>query len=87
MNEQVLVVASASEAAQDEAIFGVRAGALAALGRWEELYRLGNTPSKAPGAVLHATGDPNALVVVRGLDPDLLAPAEYALIAPLRPGQ
>jgi tetratricopeptide (TPR) repeat protein len=51
MNEQVLVVASASEAAQDEAIFGVRAGALAALGRWEELYQLGNTPSKAPGAV------------------------------------
>ena len=35
-------------------------------------------------AVLHAAGDPNALVVVRGLDPELLTPGEYALIAPLR---
>ena len=35
-------------------------------------------------AVLHAAGDPNALVVVRGIDPELLSPGEYALIAPLR---
>lgn len=51
MNDQVLVVASASEAAQDEAIFGARAAALAALGRWDELYQLAATPSKAPAAV------------------------------------
>jgi hypothetical protein len=35
-------------------------------------------------AVLHAAGDPSALVVVRGIDPALLSPGEYALIAPLR---
>jgi hypothetical protein len=35
-------------------------------------------------AVLYASGDQNSLVVVRGIDPDLLTPAEYALIAPLR---
>ena len=35
-------------------------------------------------AVLHAAGDPSALVVVRGIDPALLTPGEYALIAPLR---
>ena len=35
-------------------------------------------------ALLHAAGDPNALVLVRGLNPDLLTPGEYALIAPLR---
>jgi hypothetical protein len=35
-------------------------------------------------AVLHAAGDTNAITVVRGIDPDLLSPPEYALIAPLR---
>ena len=51
MSEQVLVIASAAEAAQDEAIFNARADALASLGRWEELYQLGDTPSQAPEAV------------------------------------
>ena len=51
MNEQVLIIASAAEAAQDGGMFGVRASALAALGRWEELYRLADTPSRAPDAV------------------------------------
>jgi hypothetical protein len=58
------------------------------LRRWREgagpiKWEYSRTPFRA---VPHATGDPNALVVVRGLDPDLLAPAEYALIAPLRRG-
>ena len=35
-------------------------------------------------ALLHAAGDPNALVLIRGINPDLLTPGEYALIAPLR---
>ena len=35
-------------------------------------------------AVLHGAGDTSAVTVVRGIDPDLLTPAEYALIAPLR---
>ncbi|MGA0849577.1 MAG: hypothetical protein ACO3RX_06455 [Chthoniobacterales bacterium] len=51
MHEQVLITASATEAAQDEGMFGARAAALAALGRWEELYRLADTPSKAPDAL------------------------------------
>lgn len=51
MNDQVLIIASASEAAQDEAIFGARAAALASLGRWDELYQLADTPGKAPSAV------------------------------------
>jgi hypothetical protein len=37
-------------------------------------------------AVLVAGGDANGAVVARGTDPDLLTPAEYALIAPLRTG-
>jgi tetratricopeptide (TPR) repeat protein len=51
MHEQVLITASATEAAQDEGMFGARAAALAALGRWDELYRLADTPSKAPDAL------------------------------------
>lgn len=51
MSDQVLIIASASEAAQDEAIFGARAAALASLGRWDELYQLAGTPGKAPAAV------------------------------------
>jgi hypothetical protein len=49
MNEQVLVVASAAEAAQDEGIFRARVAALAALRRWEELHKLGGAPGQAPG--------------------------------------
>jgi tetratricopeptide (TPR) repeat protein len=37
-------------------------------------------------AVLVAGSDPSAAAVVRGIDPDLLSPAEYALIAKLRTG-
>ena len=51
MNEQVLVTASASEAVQNEAIFGLRASALGELGRWEEVYQLAEAPSKAPDTV------------------------------------
>lgn len=51
MNEQVLVTASAAEAAQDEAMFGLRASALGELGRWEEVYQLAEAPSKAPDTV------------------------------------
>lgn len=51
MNDQVLVTASAAEAAQDEAMFGLRASALGELGRWEEVYQLADAPSKAPDAV------------------------------------
>ena len=35
-------------------------------------------------AVMHAAGDPNAVVVAREIDPALLTPAEYRLIAELR---
>jgi hypothetical protein len=34
-------------------------------------------------ALLHAAGDPGALTLARSINPDLLWPAEYALIAPL----
>jgi hypothetical protein len=51
MNEQVLVIASAGEAAQDADMFGVRATALANLGRWEELYQLAAAPSQASNAM------------------------------------
>ena len=51
MNEQVLVVASAAEAAQDEGMFGVRAAALANLGRWKELYEFAAAPSQASKAM------------------------------------
>jgi hypothetical protein len=51
MNEQVLVTASAAEAVQDEAMFGLRSSALGHLGRWEEVYRLADAPSKAPDAL------------------------------------
>lgn len=37
-------------------------------------------------AVLSAAGDPNAIALVGGIDPHLLTPDEYALIAPLRAG-
>lgn len=47
MHEEVLVTASASEAAQDEGIFTARAAALASLSRWEELHRLADAPSQA----------------------------------------
>jgi len=48
MNDQVLVTASAAKAAQNEAMFGLRSSALGNLGRWEEVYRLADAPSKAP---------------------------------------
>ncbi|MBU3666362.1 MAG: hypothetical protein FGM15_10880 [Chthoniobacterales bacterium] len=51
MTDQVLITASAAEAAQDEGIFGVRAAALANLGRWDELYKLAAAPSQAPNAM------------------------------------
>jgi hypothetical protein len=35
-------------------------------------------------ALLDAAGDPGARALVRGINPDLLTPGEYALIAPLR---
>lgn len=50
MNEQVLVTASAANAVQDEAMFGLRASALGNLGRWEEVYRLADGPTKSPDA-------------------------------------
>ena len=51
MNEQVLITASAAEAVQDEAMFGLRASALGELDRWEEVYQLAEAPSKAPDTV------------------------------------
>jgi len=51
MNDQVLITVSPSEAAQDEAMFGLRASALGNLGRWEEVYRLAEGPTKSPDAV------------------------------------
>jgi len=51
MNDQVLVTASAAKAAQNEAMFGLRSSALGNLGRWEEVYRLADAPSKAPDAL------------------------------------
>ena len=35
-------------------------------------------------ALLHATGDQSALTLAGSINPDLLWPGEYALIAPLR---
>ena len=51
MNDRVLVTASAAEAAQDAVMFGLRSSALGNLGRWEEVYRLADAPSKAPDAL------------------------------------
>ena len=51
MNDQVLVTASAAKAAQNEAMFGLRSSALGNLGRWDEVYRLADAPSKAPDAL------------------------------------
>lgn len=51
MDEQVLITASAFEAAQDEAMFSARASAFAALGRWDDLYKLAATPGKTPDAI------------------------------------
>ena len=47
----VLGVASPAEAAQDESMFAMRAAALTVLERWEDLYRLADSPTKAPAAV------------------------------------
>ena len=47
------------------------------------------TPQLPPGlqavcaALLHASGDQSAVTLARSIDPDLLWPGEYALIAPL----
>ena len=51
MNEQVIVTASAEEAVKDEGIFRAHAAALAELGRWQDLKKLGDTPSKTPMTV------------------------------------
>jgi tetratricopeptide (TPR) repeat protein len=48
LNEQALVTASAAEAAQDEALFGLRASALGGLGRWEEVLQLSESPGEIP---------------------------------------
>jgi tetratricopeptide (TPR) repeat protein len=42
---------SGADAAQDEALFGLRASALAALGRWEEVLQLADAPGQAPESV------------------------------------
>ncbi|MEX1110206.1 MAG: hypothetical protein WEB31_00245 [Chthoniobacterales bacterium] len=47
MSEQVLVTVSAKNAAEDEAMFRLRASALGSLGRWEEVLRLAETPDEA----------------------------------------
>ena len=49
--DEVLVTAPASEAAAGEELFAVRVDALAALGRWDELYRLAAGPVSAPESV------------------------------------
>lgn len=51
MYDQVLVTASAAQAAQDAAMFGVRSSVLGNLGRWKELYQLADAPSKAPDSL------------------------------------
>jgi hypothetical protein len=51
MNEQVIVTASAEEAVKDEGIFRARAAALAELGRWQDLKKLGEVPSRTPMTV------------------------------------
>jgi hypothetical protein len=50
-HDEVLVTAPASEAAAEEELFAVRVDALAALGRWDELYRLAAGPVSAPESV------------------------------------
>ena len=51
LNEQALAAVSGADAAQDEALFGLRASALAALGRWEEVLQLADAPGQAPESV------------------------------------
>ena len=51
LNEQALVTASAAEAVQDEALFGLRASALGGLGRWEEVVQLAEAPGEIPESV------------------------------------
>ena len=51
LNEQALTAVSGADAAQDEALFGLRASALAALGRWEEVLQLTDAPGQAPESV------------------------------------
>jgi hypothetical protein len=48
MNEEVLAAVSGSEAAQNEALFGLRVSALIALGRWEEVMQLADAPGEVP---------------------------------------
>lgn len=51
MNERVLITASAAKAVQDQGIFAARAQALSALRRWDELYKLADSPAKASDTV------------------------------------
>ncbi len=48
MNEQVIAAVSGADAAQDEALFGLRASALAGLGRWAEVLQLTELPGEVP---------------------------------------
>lgn len=51
LNEEVLAAVSGTEAAKDEVLLGLRASALAALGRWEDMVQLAGTASEAPASL------------------------------------
>jgi len=68
LNEQALAAVSGADAAQDEALFGLRASALAALGRWEEVLQLADAPGQAPESV--------RLMIKSGANRELRRPGE-----------